>query len=293
MCVLYVFLLTGRILALLEKYYISKKDNTDLNVYRCGIEECLPEHSWGPGVRDHYIIHVIISGRGCFTVNGHTHILEAGQGFLICPGQIVSYKADSIKPWKYSWVGFHGLKAGQILKRAGLSLDCPTFYYYENDLLVESLDKMIVEARSQQSSDLMLSGLLYQFLARLVHRTQSREPVAYKNSDSTLYVSKAVEYIEKNFSGYLSVGGIANYLKIDRSYLSTLFSRHLGISPRVFIINYRINKACELLNNPLLSIGDVARSVGYEDPLQFSKTFKKEKGVSPSRFRTEIPGKTI
>lgn len=278
---------------MLEKYYISRKDNTDLNVYRCGIEECLPDHSWGPGVRDHYIIHLIISGKGRFTVNGHTHILETGQGFLICPGEIVRYKADSTIPWKYSWVGFHGLKAEQILNRAGLSLDNPTFRYYESDFLVESLDEMITEARSQQSSDLMLSGLLYQFLARLVHRFQYQEPIAYKNPDSTLYVSKAVEYIEKNFSGPLSVSGIANYLKIDRSYLSTLFSRHLGISPRDFIINYRINKACELLGNPLLSIGDVARSVGYEDPHQFSKTFKKEKGISPSHYRTEILNKVI
>ncbi len=293
MCVLYGFSLTGRMIGLLEKYYISRKDNTDLNVYRCGIEECLPDYSWGPGVRDHYIIHLIISGKGCFTVNGNTYILEDGQGFLICPGQIVSYKADSITPWKYSWVGFHGLKAEQVLKRAGLSLDCPIFFYYENDLLVESLDRMITEARSPQASDLMLSGLLYQFLARLVHRIQSREPITDKTSDSTLYVSKAAEYIEKNFSGPLLVSKIAGYLKIDRSYLSTLFSRHLGISPRDYIINYRINKACELLANPLLSIGDVARSVGYEDPLQFSKTFKNQKGVSPSGFRTEILSKTI
>lgn len=270
---------------LLEKYYISMKDNTDLNVYRCGIEECLPDHSWGPGVRDHYIIHVILSGKGSFFVNGQTYILEAGEGFLICPGQIVSYKANSTNPWTYSWVGFHGLKAEQILKRAGLSLDFPIFSYYESDYLVGSLNKMINEARSLNASDLMLSGLLYQFLAHLVHRTQSQEPIAEKNTDSTLYVSKAAEYIEKNFAGTLSVSGIASYLKIDRSYLSTLFSRHLGTSPRDYIIKYRINKACELLKNPLLSIGDVARSVGYEDPLQFSKTFKKAKGLSPARFR--------
>ncbi len=278
---------------MLEKYYISKKDNTDLNAYRCGIEECMPNHSWGPGVRDHYIIHLIISGKGCFTANGKTHNLEAGQGFLICPGEIVSYKADSIMPWKYSWVGFHGLKAQQIINRAGLSIDVPTFRYNERDLLVESLDEMINEARSRRPSDLMLSGLLYQFLARLVKSLDPWKSFTAKNSDSSIYVSKAVEYIEKTYSGPLSVSGIAHHLKIDRSYLSTLFSRHLGISPRDFIINYRINKACELLGNPLLSISDVARSVGYDDPLQFSKTFKKEKGVSPSHYRTEILNKII
>lgn len=183
-------------------------------------------------------------------------------------------------------MGFHGIKAKQVLKRAGLSLAFPIFNYSENDLLIESLDKMITEARNAQASDLMLSGLLYQFLACLVHRKQSLEPTTDKNLDSALYVSKAVEYIENNFAGTLSVNGIAAFLKIDRSYLSTLFSRHLGISPRDFIINYRINKASELLGNPLLSIGDVARSVGYKDPLQFSKTYRKAKGVSPSGFRS-------
>lgn len=272
---------------LLEKYYISMKDNTDLNVYRCGIEECLPEHSWGPGVRDHYIIHVILSGKGCFTVDGQTYTLNKGQGFLICPGQIVCYKADTDTPWTYSWVGFHGIKAKQVLIRAGLSPACPIFNYSDSDLLIESLDKMITEARNVQASDLMLSGLLYQFLARLVHREQSHEPAYDKNPDSSRYVAKAVEYIEKNYAGILSVNGMAAFLKIDRSYLSTLFSRHLGISPRDFIINYRINKASELLGNPLLSIGDVARSVGYKDPLQFSKTYRKVKGVSPSKFRSD------
>jgi AraC-like DNA-binding protein len=272
-------------LILLEKYYISKKDNTDLNVYRCGFEECIPEHSWGPGVRDHYNVHVILSGKGCFIVNGKPYNLEAGQGFLICPGEVVSYKADLNAPWTYSWVGFHGLKAEQILKRANLSSDCPIFSYHKNDLLIESLDKMINEARNEQASDLMLSGLLYQFLAHLVHRKQVKKPIVDNNTGAARYVSKAVEYIEKNYAGNLSVNGIANHLKIDRSYLSTLFSRYLGIAPRDFLINFRINKACDLLDNHHLSIGDVSRSVGYEDPLQFSKIFRKVKGVSPSKFR--------
>ena len=131
----------------------------------------------------------------------------------------------------------------------------------------------------------MLTGLLYQFLAHLISSYRVQTPANDKNIDSTRYVTKAVEYIDKNFSGNLTVNSLANYLRIDRSYLSTLFSRHLGVSPREFIINYRMDKACELLKNPLLNIGDIARSVGYEDQLQFSKTFKKVKGTAPSHFR--------
>lgn len=273
---------------MLEKYYISNKDNTDLNVYRCGFEECTPGYSWGPGVRDHYIIHIVSSGRGSYTVNGRTYDLEAGQGFLISPGQIVYYKADSISPWTYSWVGFHGIKAEQVLKRAGLTKDNPVFSSSESDNLTSSLDDLIREARNAPGSDLMLTGMLYRFLACLVNRRENKIQAGEKTIDSTRYVSKAVEYIEKNFSGDLSVKSVADYLKIDRSYLSTLFSRHLGITPRDFIIKYRVDKACELLENPLLSVSDVARSVGYEDPFQFSKTFKSLKGRSPLYFRKNL-----
>ncbi|HHY64839.1 MAG TPA: AraC family transcriptional regulator [Clostridiaceae bacterium] len=272
---------------MLEKYYISKKDNTDLNVYRCGFEKCSPGYFWGPGVRDHYIIHIVSSGKGIYTVNGKTYGLEAGHGFLICPGQIVYYKADDNNPWTYYWVGFHGLKAEQVLKKAGLSKDKLIFSMTESDNLIPSLSDLINEAR-HNVSDLMLTGLLYRFLAYLVNRSENKTQAGDRVIDTTRYVSKAVEYIEKNFSGELTVQSVADYLKIDRSYLSTLFSKHLGTTPRDFIIKYRMDKACELLKNPQLSVSDVARSVGYEDPFQFSKTFKSRTGQSPLYFRKKL-----
>ncbi len=273
---------------MLEKYYILNKNNTDLNVYRCGFEECSPGYTWGPGVRDHYIVHVILSGKGYYTLNGMTHPLEAGQGFLICPGQIVHYEADSKQPWTYSWVGFHGLKAENILKKAGLGQQNPIFRFGKAEYLTKSLNDMIVAARDENTSELMLTGYLFLFLAHLLQNQKSRSTMTDKAFNTDRYVSKAIEYIEKNFAGPLTVEALAKTLKIDRSYLSTLFSRHLGVSPRQFIIDYRMDKACALLQNEQLSVGDVARSVGYEDPLQFSKTFRKTKGDSPRQYKIKI-----
>jgi AraC-like DNA-binding protein len=273
---------------MLEKYYISKKDNTDLNVYRCGFEECVPGHSWGPGVRDHFSLHVILSGQGSFSLNGNTYVLKAGQGFLIWPGQIVHYQADSTVPWTYSWVGFHGLKAEAILKKAGLSVQNPTFDFDPEGPLIESLHHLIAAARNEKTPELMLTGYLFLFLANLLELQRKVMASDEKASSSDRYVSRAVEYIEKNYGGPLSVEDLAGNLRIDRSYLSALFKRYLGLPPREFIIGYRMDKACELLKNPQLSIGDVARSVGYEDPLQFSKTFRKTKGESPLKYRKKL-----
>jgi len=288
MLLVYVLLLTNGVIAMLEKYYISKKDYTDLNVYRCGFEECLPGHSWGPGVRDHFIIHIILKGQGSFTANDNVYHLKTGQGFLICPGQIVQYEADMNLPWTYSWVGFHGLKAETILKSAGLTAENPIFECNSGsymDKMVSTLNAMISELREDKVSELMLAGYLYLFLSYLVkdQKQTISAPKNFRNTDR--YVSKAIEYIEKNYASDITVEEVARAVNIDRSYLSFLFNRYLGIPPRDFIINYRMDKACELLKDPRLNVGDVARSVGYEDPFPFSKTFKKAKGISPSEYR--------
>ncbi|MGE5613279.1 MAG: AraC family ligand binding domain-containing protein, partial [Bacillota bacterium] len=64
---------------------IHRLNHTDLNMYQCGTQECKPGHSYGPAVRDHFLIHYIHSGKGKFCVNGREYNLEGGQGFLICP----------------------------------------------------------------------------------------------------------------------------------------------------------------------------------------------------------------
>ena len=63
----------------------------DLTLYQYGWEQCAPLYSYGPSVRNHYLFHFIISGRGQLRSNDadgvtHHHRLGPGQGFLICPG---------------------------------------------------------------------------------------------------------------------------------------------------------------------------------------------------------------
>lgn len=66
-----------------------------------GRQDCHDLHSWGPGVRQCYIIHYIISGKGTFTCGKKTYTLTAGQSFLICPEQVVQYAPDENEPWEY------------------------------------------------------------------------------------------------------------------------------------------------------------------------------------------------
>jgi len=117
---------------------------------------------------------------------------------------------------------------------------------------------------------------------------EQKNTMLKKINNKELYVKKAVELIQTKYSEKLTIIDIAKHVGLDRSYLCSVFKEYLGISPQKYLLNYRINKACDILKSTHISVGDVARSVGYQDPLMFSKMFKKIKGVSPSMYAKEL-----
>ena len=96
-----------------------------------GKEDCDPAHSYGPAIRNHYLFHYILNGKGTLMwQDGKRHenktVLRAGQGFLISPGQITTYIADDRIPWEYCWLEFDGLRAKEALEITGLSVNHPS-----------------------------------------------------------------------------------------------------------------------------------------------------------------------
>ncbi len=269
---------------------IHVNDNSkspDLYMHYCGASSCEPNHSFGPAVRDHYVIHYITSGRGTLIIGDQEYHLQANQGFLLCPGVVSQYKADSEEPWEYLWVGFHGLNAGNYLKQASLSVEQPVFTYDKDDTVKSCLQEMVNTYDTYKyGTNLRLQSLLYLLLAELVENTTANYPLEHMPVQYR-YIQKAVSYIQMNYMDNLTVSNLADYVGLDRSYMCSLFKNFLNTPPQTYIANFRINKACELLKNSSYSIGEIAMMVGYKDPVVFQKFFKNITGMSPSRYRKE------
>ncbi|MBD3917597.1 AraC family transcriptional regulator [Paenibacillus sp. PR3] len=258
----------------------------DLNLLFHGREECEPLHAWGPGVRDSYIIHYIHSGKGTFRINGESYSLSAKQGFLITPGVIVQYEANKQDPWIYTWLGFRGIQARSFMESAGLDEASPVFRVRDDSIFFETLHDELIAAKSRKSYELMFQSLLYRFLAELMECADAPAIVSSSPSKEA-YVRKATEWIEHNYSQKITVRQIADYIGLNRTYLSSLFQEQYGLSLQTYLLHFRMKRAAALLRNRSLSISDVSRSVGYTDPFLFSKMFKKVNGVSPSQSRDD------
>lgn len=267
-------------------FSIVNKEGYDLIVYQCGMSECKPNHSYGPALRDHYLIHYVLSGQGTFYVDGKAYKISKNQGFLICPNVITYYEADKDDPWIYTWVGFLGIKAENYLKLANLDRYNPIFKYENGGFIEKCFEDMRIAAKLKYGGDLRLQGILSIFLSELIERAEHSNMFGSSYKDS--YIKKIMIFIETNYSRDISIADIAEHVGLNKNYFSSFFKQHFNITPQEYLIKYRINKACELMKNEALSISDISRSVGYNDPLCFSKVFKKINGYSPKLYRKNM-----
>lgn len=98
-------------------------------------------------------------------------------------------------------------------------------------------------------------------------------------------VDKIITYIKNNYWNDINVNSIIEYLGLNRSYLSTLFKKNMGITIQEYLTVFRLSRANELLDITNESIESIANSCGYRDPLVFTKAYKKKYGVTPTQHR--------
>lgn len=201
----------------------------------------------------------------------------------MCPGQISSYFADPEDPWYYTWVEFDGLRARQSLTLAGLSEQQPI--YSSKDPDNHSIQEYMLQIVNEgERSPLRLTGMGMIFLDELVQTSKTRIEVE-KKSLRDFYMREALNYIEGNYMHDLSIEEIADVSGLNRSYFSRIFKETFNLSPQKFLLQYRMNKAAELLKYTQLSVNAVSSAVGYENQLHFSRAFKNVFNVSPSEYR--------
>lgn len=255
----------------------------DLYLCHCGQAQCKPSHSFGPAVRPNYLLHFVLSGKGRYSVDNKTYLIEKNQGFLIYPNVVTYYEADENDPWSYVWIGFDGEEAEIYLNNAGLNKNNLIFQNENGELLKKYIDDMLEHNTLSTSNELRLQGLLFLFFSLIAKN--STISIGEKGINTNIYVTKAIEFIQNNYFNDIKITDIARYVSLNRSYLTTIFQKTIKQSPQQYLSTFRITRAESLLTLPHLSIGDIARSCGYSDSLVFSRAFKNVKGICPSDYR--------
>lgn len=257
----------------------DKEGHTYFNIKHFGTQVCDPCHYYGPAMRNYYLIHYVLKGKGRFIINNKEYHLEANSGFFIPPNEITYYQADGKEPWEYVWVGFEGKHCEKYFNQANIVIDNPIFEDYTE--YTSNVFKEIAKAITleKNASNMRVTGLVMLFFSQMLLQVQ---PSDLDIKSSEVYVNKTLEYIENNYWRKFSMDELAKHININRTYLCKLFKNYTGISPSQYIVKLKMERATEFLKNQGLKISDVARSVGYDDLFTFSKAYKRVMGISPS-----------
>ena len=227
-------------------WWLNYSQYEDLRLYEVGIQRCAPSYSFGPIIRDRYILHYVFEGEGVLRIDDKEFKVKSNSFFLLPPDVLVQYQADEKKPWQYAWIHFHGFKSTEIVRSI---------------------------------------GNMYILFDKMNRWTRHVEKKAGTNLRTMNYMREAIQYINTKYCESIMVQQIADHCGVDRAYLSKIFKYATGKTLQEYLIQFRIKRAKQLLKDTDLSVKYVSYSVGYNDPFTFSKVFKKQEGVSPSVWR--------
>lgn len=122
--------------------------------------------------------------------------------------------------------------------------------------------------------------------------TRIRSGVRKERTDTTkLLIEKAVQYVEEKYAdSELSVESVCGHLNVSSAYFSTIFKKETGKTFVNYLTHLRMERAVELLNTTEDKTYIIAEKVGYSEPNYFSYVFKKQYGISPSKYRMSVEG---
>ncbi len=244
---------------------IQSNQCSDFSPIEFGQQHCGPGHSYGPHIRNHYLIHYVHSGTGTFQNPNGTYNITAGNAFLIRPGEVCKYTADSTHPWQYSWIGFVGNMASDF--------DHLPDVFEMDGLLFEEMERVFHFSSCQSA---FLSGCLFKLYCSLFDQKERPD-----------YINQVIGYINIYYSKCLRIEQIAEHLRIDRKYLSRIFKEKTGKTIQQFLIQKRIEEGEKLLSKGF-NVVETAAMVGYADSFSFSKAFKKHSGLSPKAYQSKM-----
>lgn len=251
-----------------------------------GYERTKPNHSF-TSVRDYWLFHFVISGRGKYFVDGKTYNLGKNYGFIIQPGVETSYVADKLEPWEYCWIAVRGIDAIGLLEAA--ELYNKHYFSFETECIAPILG-VLEELRSSENmnpdyANLRINAAFLEVMSYFVPKTQSLgERKSLKSGNIAL---SGAEYFMKNYSKSIGVNEAAAEIGVSRVYFSTLFTKEFGVPPKEYLTGIRIDNAKKLLSSTDLTLSAVAQRCGFVDVGIFTKNFKKLCGKTPNAYRKE------
>ncbi len=254
----------------------------ELNMYYCGKREKTLNHSYGPMVRDHFLLVFVMEGHAILELSEKEIAFGAGEMLTIFPDENIYYHVNPGEQWTIKWVGVYGSLVHKYLESLGVSREHPILQVRKMSKVESILDEIFDTSLNNTLSDkIRCIGQIHSIFSLLAKSSATAEL-------SHDWIAEAKQFMQNHYEDAISVSDIANSLNFERSYFSKRYKEITGISPGEWLIELRIKKAKKLLESTVVPIKNISYSIGISDPLYFSRLFRQRVGMSPAQYRKQV-----
>ena len=248
-----------------------------------------PSHhyfSWNKGrIHDEYQVVYICRGSGVFeSASCVQRPVHEGTIMFLFPGEWHRYKPEVQSGWDEFWVGVKGNIIDNLVKQH--------FFIKENAVinigLQESIIRLfsdIIEKTQEERAGYQpfVSGMVMQLLGEIHALTREKDFEQENFTEAVLKKSRVI--IRTNFDKELTMEKVAEELNVSYAWFRKAFKNYTGIAPHQYLIQLRIEKAKQFLNDRSMSVKEIALRLNFDSSFYFSRIFKVKVGVSPDQYR--------
>ncbi len=231
---------------------------------------------------DDYLLMYCVDGAGELEADGFKDEIGAGDFILLPPGVSHHYAARKDSPWSLFWCHFRGEQANAFYQHIGFSAGQPVIKNLNDILLINSFRSLMSIASSGYGLTVFLhaANQLRQIMTlaeRLRRRSMRRQQV-----DS---IDEVRRYMRENLHRRVTLDELARVGRVSKFHFNRKYKELTGYAPLQHFIHLKVEQACLLLDSSSLNISEIAFRLGYDDPLYFSRVFRKVTGLAPSQYR--------
>ena len=258
---------------------------TSCGTYRLYTKPKLP--TLRPRGRVDYQLLYIAAGKAHFYFDGKEQIITAGHMVLYRPKEPQKYDYFGEDQTEVYWVHFTGSDVKNILRSYGLTDDKRVFYCssgldYQNLFRTMINELQMCKEKYSEMLEMYLKQVFI-MLERYFANAARIEPIRVIEE-----IDKATKYFNEHYNEDINIEEYTQKNYVSISWFIRAFKQCTGSTPMQYILSKRISNAETLLLDHSYNITEIAQIVGYDNPLYFSRIFKKIKGLSPSEYRKNI-----
>ncbi len=213
--------------------------------------------------RSCYGLSFTTDGQITYTHNKKTFVSNKNNVVILPKGQ--TYQIHGDKDGLFPVVNF---------ECEGFLCDTITILPIENIASVVKEFEHFKNAFIHRKNRLLIMGLFYNLLYNI-----SNYSICTSNP-----LSKAIEFIENNFSSKITNEALAKSCHLNEEYFRKQFKKTYGTSPKQYIIDTRLNMAKQMLSEGILKINAISEKCGFSNPYHFCRLFKDKTGITPSEY---------